>query len=171
MNRIIQYCAKMVGGGDVPDSPPLTAMLLAGMGGAIAIASVGGLTQVIGAELLMAPFGASCFLAFAMPQSPLAQPRNIVFGHVLSATAGLLVLHFIGTGWLPMALAVGLAIVLMQLTRTGHAPAGANPLVVMTVGAPWDFLVFPVLIGAAMVVLVAVIFNNFRRGIRYPVYW
>ena len=43
----------------------------------------------ISANVLIAPFGASCVLVFAIPQSPLAQPRNVIGGHLISTAAGL----------------------------------------------------------------------------------
>lgn len=103
----------------------------------------------------MASFGASCVLAFGVPDSPLAQPRSIIGGHVVSTLVGLLVLGTLGNSWWAGALAVGLALAVMQQTRTLHAPAGANPLVVLAASAPVSFLVTPVLTGAVVIVLVA----------------
>ncbi len=171
MTRIFRYVTKMAGGGDVPNAPAVSSMMLAGAGAMIAIAAVASLTDLTGTEFLMAPFGASCFLAFAAPDSPLAQPRNIVFGHLISTAVGLVVLNLLGAGWPAMAVAVGLAVTLMQVTRTGHAPAGADPLVVMALSPAWDFLVFPVLVGAIVIALVALVFNNLRKGVSYPKYW
>lgn len=171
MTILIRYFGKMSGGNSLPNAPDLMTILLAGVGGAIAIASVAMLTDMTGTTFLMAPFGASCFLAFAAPDSPLAQPRNIIFGHLISTAVGLVALSVIGPGWMGMAVAVGLAIILMQMTGTGHAPAGADPLVVMVVAPGWEFLMFPVLTGAIMIVLVALVFNNLRSDVQYPRYW
>jgi len=171
VNRLLAYFAKMTGGDTVPVLPPVSSVMLAGVGATIAIAAVVVLTNLTGSQFLMAPFGATCFLAFAVPDSPLAQPRNIVFGHLISTTVGLLVLNVLGAGGMPMAVAVGLSVVMMQLTRTGHPPAGADPLVVIATAPMWDFLIFPVLVGACAIALVAVIFNNLRNDVRYPRYW
>jgi len=171
MNSLFRYLMKMAGGDGVPQAPAMFSVMLAGTGATIAIAATASLTDVTGTQFLMAPFGASCFLAFAVPDSPLAQPRNIVFGHLISSAVGLLVMNLLGAGWPAMAVAVGLAIMLMQVTRTGHAPAGADPLVVMAIAPAWDFLVFPVLAGAVMIALVAVVFNNLRKDVSYPRYW
>ena len=171
MEWVQTYFTKMSGGNARPKTPLLKSVILAGIGAACAIAATAGLSQFTGAALLMAPFGASCFLAFAVPDSPLAQPRNIVFGHLLSTLTGLIVLSIIGDDWISMAFAVGLAVALMQGTRTGHPPAGADPLVVFAIGPSWDFVVFPVFTGALVIVLVALVFNNLRSDVRYPVYW
>ena len=68
--------------------------LVSGLGGAGAIWLLAALTESLGQLLLIAPFGASCVLLFALPQSPLARPRNVIGGHVISALIGLLVLMF-----------------------------------------------------------------------------
>lgn len=59
----------------------------------------------------------------------------------------------------------------MQQIRTLHAPAGANPLVVLTTGASLDFLVTPVLAGSIVIVALAWCVNNARRRGSYPKYW
>ncbi|WP_262410314.1 HPP family protein [Pseudomonas sp. N40(2020)] len=119
----------------------------------------------------MASFGASCVLAFGMPESPLAQPRSIIGGHLVSTLIGLLILSTLGSSWWAGALAVGLALVAMQQTRTLHAPAGANPLIVLAAGAPFSFLVTPVLTGSIVIVVVASCLNNIRSRGSYPKYW
>jgi CBS-domain-containing membrane protein len=63
--------------------------VVAGTGGFIAILVLASSSAGIGANLLIAPFGASCVLVFAIPQSPLAQPRNVIGGHLISAAARL----------------------------------------------------------------------------------
>ena len=171
MDSIRQYAAKMTGGHAIPESPNLSVIIPCGIGAALAIAITAVITQITDAPVLMAPFGASCFLAFALPDSPLAQPRNIVFGHLISTAVGLVALSLFGNEWWSMAIAVGLAVVLMQVTRTGHAPAGADPLVVIATEPAWHFLFTPVLTGAVIIALVAVVFNNLRPGVRYPKYW
>lgn len=154
-----------------PPAPSWRFTLSSFLGAFIAIGAVGWLSQTSGFLWLMAPFGASCVLAFGLPDSPLAQPRSIVGGHLLSAFVGLLVLHALGVSWWSTALAVGLALVVMQQTRTVHAPAGANPLIVMLMGASFDFLLTPVLAGSLLIVGVAYGVNNLRQQGSYPKYW
>lgn len=151
---------------------PSPAFVLASMFGAIAaIALTGWLTQLSGYPWQMAPFGASCVLAFGLPDSPLAQPRSIVGGHLVASVVGLIVLNILGDGWLAAGIAVGVALALMQLTRTVHAPAGADPLVVLASHAGADFLLTPVLAGSVTIVLVALVANNLRQRGSYPRYW
>ncbi len=167
----LELLARLRGGGSAPARPALREILLAGLGGVIAIALVAWLTVEAGVPLLMAPLGASCFLVFTLPGSPLAQPRHLIGGHLLSSLVGLLVLLLCGEAWWSYGLAVGLAIVVMQLTRTGHPPAGADPLVVMALQPDWTFLITPVLLGTLAVTLVAVLFNNLSARSSYPSYW
>lgn len=162
---------KMAGGGACPEPARPAAALLGGLGAMLAIGFAAGLSELLDTILMMAPFGASCFLAFAVPESPLAQPRNIVFGHLISSLVGLAVLSIFGPGWPGMALAVGLAVSAMMWSGTGHAPAGADPAVIFVLQPGLDFLLTPVLSGALLIVVVALLFNNMRRGKRYPVYW
>lgn len=121
---------------------------------------------------IMAPFGASCVLLYAVPHSPLAQPRNVVLGHLLAAAVGLLMLKLFGVALWSIALAVGIAIALMQGLRCIHPPAGANPLLILlsaqSVAYGWDFLIFPVLTGAVTLVSIAWIVNNLKSDQAWP---
>ncbi len=142
--------------------------MVSGLGGALAIGLLASLTASLGHLLLIAPFGASCVLLFALPQSPLARPRNVIGGHVLSALVGVLVLRLVGTGIVAMALGVGLAIAVMQFSGTLHPPAGGNPLVVILTGAGWSFLLAPIVIGTVALVLLAWFYHRLVSKRAYP---
>ena len=149
-------------------------VFLSGLGGALAISLAAWLSATTGQPLLMAPLGASCFLMFVVPDNPVAQPRNVIGGHVVSALTGMAVITLLGSAWWAMGLGVGLAIIAMRLTQTNHPPAASDPLLLMLspFGAPgWGFLLTPVLAGAVLVVAVAVVFNRLRPGVRYPQRW
>lgn len=103
--------------------------------------------------LLMAAFGASCVLIFAVPDSPLAKPRNVIVGHCLTALVGVVFIAFLPVNAITLGLATGLAVSLMVLTKTLHPPAGANPLFIMLSAQSWTFLLFPVLTGAVCLVI------------------
>lgn len=102
---------------------------------------------------LMAPFGATAVLVFGVPDSPLAQPKNVIIGHLITATIGLVFVHFVPVEPWSLACATGLAISAMLVTKTTHPPAGANPLLIMLTGQSWSFLVTPVLLGTVIIVL------------------
>jgi CBS-domain-containing membrane protein len=110
--------------------------------------------------LLMAPFGATMVILFALPDSPLAQPRNIVGGHLLTTLVGFAVLALMTVNPLSLGLAVGAGIVLMQLSGTTHPPAGANPLLVMTTLPTLDFVLTPVLAGTLLIVAFGVVYHR-----------
>jgi len=171
MSTLLQSLLGVGATGQVPARASTRSAMAAGAGGAIAIFVVATLSASSSVALMMAPLGATCFLAFGVPESPLAQPRNIIFGHIIAATVGLIVLNLVGSGPLALSLGVGIAIAAMQLLRAGHPPAGANPLVIIGAGADWDFLLFPVASGALLIVFVALIVNGIRRDVRYPLYW
>ena len=133
---------------------------LAGVGGFLTILALAEASLMLGTVLLIAPFGASCVLVFALPTSPLDQPRNVIGGHLISAAIGLTVLSLLGPSPVALALGVGLAIAAMALTRTLHPPAGADPIVVIMAGASWSFLLAPVLVGTVAIVLIAALFRH-----------
>lgn len=165
------WASRLGGGASAPPRTSLADTLLAGLGGMLAISLLTALTVNAGIPALMAPLGASCFLVFAVRESPFAQPRNVIGGHLVSTTVGLAVLAVAGSETWAFGVSVGLAIVAMQLTRTGHPPAGADPLVVLLTTPDWVFLASPVLTGTAGIVCLALVFNNLRPGPAYPRYW
>ena len=105
---------KLSGGGQLPAKSKLTELAKGLLGGTLAIFILCILTEISGYPLLMAPFGASCVLLFAASGSPLAQPRNVIFGHFLSSLIGLIFLQFIGDGIVSISFAVGCAIAAMR---------------------------------------------------------
>lgn len=113
--------------------------------------------------LLMAPFGATAVLVFGVPASPLAQPRNVIAGHLITALIGVLFVQLGSVTPLTMALASGLGVSAMLLSDTTHPPAGANPLIIMLAGADWWFLLTPVLSGAVTIVLVGKLMQGVRQ--------
>ena len=109
---------------------------------------------------LIPPFGASMVLVMAVHESPLAHPRNILFGHILSAVAGVFVFSILGSSFISLGLAVGLAIFLMMSTKTVHPPAGANPIIAILGAKGVSFILMPVAVGASFIVLFAIIYNK-----------
>jgi CBS-domain-containing membrane protein len=156
---------------DLPERASNKNIALAWLGGCLAIGAVAGLANALSALLILGSFGASCVLIFGFPDVPFSQPRNVVFGHVLSSAIGLAFLQLCGPSWWSLALAVGTAIALMMATRTVHPPAGSNPVIVFLAHPGWSFLVFPTLAGALILVAVALLYNNATRPGRYPSYW
>jgi CBS domain-containing membrane protein len=123
---------------------------------------------------LIGSFGASSVLVYGIIQSPLAQPRNLVGGHLVCAIVGVTVAKFVpDILWLTAPLAVSLSIVLMQVTKTLHPPGGATALIAV-IGSPkikmlgYWYVLYPVLSGVLILLIVALIFNNMTSNRSYP---
>jgi CBS-domain-containing membrane protein len=165
------YFKKMRGGDPLPARAPASVIVRSFIGALLAIGVVAFITSATATPLVLGSFGASCVLLFGYPDNPFSQPRNVIGGHFITTLTGLAFLALLGASWWSMSLALATAIVLMQLTRTVHPPAGSNPIIVMLALPGWDFLVTPTLAGAAAIVVVAVLFNNLDETISYPRRW
>ena len=123
---------------------------------------------------LIGSFGASAVLVYGATNSPLAQPRNLVGGHVISALVGVTAHKLIpGEIWLSSALAVSTAIVCMQITKTVHPPGGATALIA-NIGSEkikalgYFYVLSPVFSGVMILLIIALIFNNIPKNRNYP---
>ncbi len=155
----------------MPPRPAMKSIAQAWIGAFLAIAVVASLTDLLSVSLVLGSFGATCVLVFGFPEVAFSQPRNVIAGHVLSTATGLLFLNTFGThGWV-MAAAVATALALMMCFRVVHPPAGSNPVIVFLGLPDWKFLLFPTLIGAMLIVIVALLYNNRVRQTQYPTYW
>lgn len=133
---------------------------LAGIGASIAIGVLTHLEASLSdVALIMAPFGATTVLVFGLPNSPLAQPKNVILGHLITAFIGVFFTQLIGVTPLTLAIATGLGVSMMLFTKTTHPPAGANPMLIMLSGQSWSFLITPVLAGAVLIVLLGKAFQ------------
>ncbi|OAB44072.1 HPP family protein [Paenibacillus antarcticus] len=167
----VRYFSKMRGRGRSSLQVNVKDTLTGFVGGFITISALVLLTNMTSSVWLMAPFGASCVLAFGMWNAPLSQPRNIIGGHLISTFVGLATYTMFGNAPWVIGLAVGLAIAFMMLTKTTHPPAGADPLIVILGAYSWSYLVTPVLLGSLIIVFFALILNNLRSNRQYPTFW
>ncbi|WP_431854333.1 HPP family protein [Azospirillum sp.] len=173
MKRFGVFLRKMRGGGAdrPPARPPLRDVVWSWVGSSVGIGAVTGLSLLSKLPLLIAPLGATCVLIFAVSDSPLAQPRSVVGGYLVSAVVSVLALLWLGSAPWVVACSVGTAIALMQVTRTLHAPAGAIPLLAPGFAPDGAPLVATVLAGALTLTLIGLLVNNLRRDRSYPRYW
>lgn len=123
---------------------------------------------------LIGSFGASSVLIYGAIQSPLAQPRNLIGGHLISAVIGVSIFKFMPEIiWITAPLAVSLSIIVMQFTKTLHPPGGATALIAV-IGAEkiktlgYFYVLSPVLSGVIILLVVALIFNNITSERKYP---
>jgi CBS-domain-containing membrane protein len=167
----MSYWSKLQGGQALPARASKLQIISASTGGLIAIAVLAYLAESLHMPLILGSFGASCVLLFGFPDSPFSQPRNVIAGHFIASLVGLIALSLFGAHWWSMALALSAAIALMLITRTVHPPAGSNPLIIMLTQPHWGFLWIPTLLGAMLLVLIALVFNNLDKTKSYPKYW
>ncbi len=173
MQRSLSFGARMRGAGtQAPPMPSLAIVLLGSLGCSLAILAAFLLGRAMdSAPAILASLGASCFLAFCVPASPLAQPRAIVGGHLATSLAGLLATAVFADPMIAAAVGVGLGAAAMQLGRCGHPPAGATPILIALTQPGLAVLWTLVLPGALAVTAVALIFNGLRSDVHYPQYW
>ena len=123
---------------------------------------------------LIGSFGASSVLVYGAIQSPLAQPRNLMGGHVVSAIVGVTVFKLVpDILWITAPLAVATSIVAMQITKTMHPPGGATALIAITGTAKikelgYFYVLSPVLTGVLILFVIALVFNNLTQYRSYP---
>ena len=144
--------------------------LLAGLFSIITIGALTILTYKTEFGLfLIASFGSSMVLLYGYPESPFAQPKNVFFGHLLTAAVGLIFLHLVPLPlYLVVPLAVGFGVGLMILFNVTHPPAGGNPIIVIMGSVSIDYLLNPIIIGSIIILVFGVIINRFILKKDYP---
>ena len=177
----MNYFHKMKGATTSPPGPGLEEIAWSWLGAFLGIGAVSLAHYHLLAErdllLIIGSFGASAVLIYGAIKSPLAQPRNLVGGHVLSAVIGVFcyqTLH--GEMWLAASLAVATAIAVMHATRTLHPPGGATALIAVIGGDQvhelgYLYAVMPVALGALIMLGIALLINNIPRTRKYPEFW
>ena len=128
-------------------------------------------------SLMIGSFGASAVLVYGAARSPVAQPRNLIGGHMLSAFIGVLCWKFLSQNmWLAESVAVATSIAVMHATRTLHPPGGATALIAV-IGSPeihklgFLYVIFPATIGPLILLAIALLVNNLPSSRRYPEIW
>ena len=116
---------------------------------------------------LIPPFGATMVLVMSVHNSPLAEPKNIFFGHTLSALSGVLIFTLMGSSFISIGIAVGLAVFVMATFDSIHPPAGANPIIAILGAKSISFVLMPVALGAIVIILFALFYNRLL-GRKYP---
>jgi CBS-domain-containing membrane protein len=178
---ISEYLSKMKGGAKGPPGVGGPELLWSWLGAMMGIGTCGYLSATYfeprDLTMLIGSFGASAVLVYGAIKSPLAQPRNLVGGHIVSGLTGMACHQlFGGTIWLAAAMAVSFAIVLMLVTRTLHPPGGATALIAVVGGSKIHNLGFlyafiPAGAGAVILLIVALLVNNLLKNRKYPEYW
>jgi len=178
-----EYLRRMSATGTCPPRKPVSKILWSWIGAFLGIYLIALLEKYAGllginSIFLIGSFGASAVLVYGAPMADFSQPRNIVGGHLVSAIVGVTVFMLIKEPALASATAVSLAIMVMHFTRTLHPPGGATALIAIIGGDKvhvlgYTYVLFPVLVGALIMLLVALLVNNLSTNPKrhYPVYW
>jgi len=118
---------------------------------------------------LIASFGSSMVLLYGYPESPFAQPKNIFFGHLLTAFVGVLFVYIPLPIYISIPLAVGIGVGLMIFLGITHPPAGGNPIIVIIGGVSFNYLLSPIISGSVIVLIFGIILNRFIAKKKYPI--
>jgi CBS-domain-containing membrane protein len=176
-----EYILKMKGGAKSPPGVGFTEILWSWAGAVIGIGICSYLSSTYfeprDLTLIIGSVGASAVLVYGAIKSPLAQPRNLVGGHIVSGLIGTACYQlFGGTVWIAAAMAVSCAIVAMLATKTLHPPGGATALIAVIGGTKihnlgYLYAFLPAGAGAVVLLVVALVVNNFSKNRKYPEYW
>ena len=177
----MNYFQKMKGTTKSPPVAGLFEICWSWLGAFLGIAAVSSIHYNLLAQtdlvMVIGSFGASAVLIYGAIKSPLAQPRNLVGGHIISAIIGVACYKiFGGQMWLASSLAVATAIAVMHATKTLHPPGGATALIAV-IGSTkvhdlgFFYAVVPVGVGVFIMLIVALLVNNIPKNRSYPEYW
>ena len=144
--------------------------LIAGFFSAFTIGMLTVLTYKRAIGLFLAgSFGSTMVLWFGFPESPFAQPRNVFFGHLVTALVGVIFVNLVPLPiYINIAFAVGVGIFFMILLNVVHPPAGGNPIMVIIGSVSYDYLIFPIISGCLIIILLAIVVNKFILKKNYP---
>ena len=126
---------------------------------------------------LAASFGSSVVVVFGYPENEFAQPKNVLLGHLLCALVGIIFVTLFNITqdrsifFITIGLAMSISVMLMMAFKITHPPAGGNTIVVMLTQDSFQFLVFPIMVGAITIIIGGVIYNRFILKKNYPMRW
>jgi CBS-domain-containing membrane protein len=181
MKDLMNYFEKMKGTTKSPPRVSFSEIIWSWIGAFIGISMVSYINYNVLEKtdfvMVIGSFGATAVLVYGAIRSPLAQPRNVVGGHILSAIIGVTCYQLFGSHlWLASALAVATAIAVMHATKTLHPPGGATSLIAV-IGSTkihslgYLYVLIPTALGASVMLLVALAVNNIPANRRYPEFW
>ena len=157
--------------------------LLAGVGAGVTIGVLAYITfqSILAGTVyglwIAASFGSSVVVVFGYPDNEFAQPKNVLFGHLICTFVGIIFVTLFEISqdrtifFLAIGIAVGLSVMLMMALKITHPPAGGNTIVVMLAQDSFQYLIFPIMVGAVTIIIGGVIYNRFILKKNYPKKW
>lgn len=155
----------------INDRRAVLGLIAGAVGGAMAVGGMEYYADHAVVPLMAIPFATSIVLVMGSPDIEPAQPRALVGGHLVSTVVGLVVVSIAGPSALAAAVAVGLAMLAMHLTRTFHPPAGIDPLLVVVNAMTCSFLLVPVAAGALLLAAFAFVWHRCVGRQAWPKRW
>jgi CBS-domain-containing membrane protein len=175
------YFRKMAGSAKSPPMANLSEIFWSWIGAFLGIASVGlinfHLLKEMDLVMVIGSFGASAVLIYGAIKSPLAQPRNLIGGHIISAVIGVTAYKIFGAHLCPASsISVATAIAMMHATKTLHPPGGATALIAVISSQEihnlgYLYVLIPAGLGAVIMLVIALLVNIIPKNRRYPEYW
>ncbi len=175
------YFAKMRGTTQSPPRVSMSEILWSWLGAFLGIGFIAyvnaNVFEKIDLLMIIGSFGASAVLIYGAIKSPLAQPRNLIGGHILSAVVGVASYQlFHAHLWFASAMAVATAIAVMHATKTLHPPGGATALIAVIGGEKihslgYLYALMPAGGGALIMLFIALLVNNIPKTRKYPEFW
>jgi len=157
--------------------------LLGGVGAGVTVAILAYITfqSILSDSIyglwLAASFGSTVVLVFGYPAHEFAQPKNVLFGHLICTLVGIIFVTLFKISqdrtifFLALGLAVGISVMFMMALKITHPPAGGNTIVVMLAQDSFQYLIFPIMVGAIIIIIGGVIYNRFILKKNYPTKW
>lgn len=180
-DKVMNYFRRMRGTTKSPPRVSLSEIIWSWVGGFFGIAAVALINYNVLEEtdlvMIIGSFGASAVLIYGAPKSPLAQPRNLIGGHIVSAIIGVVAYQLLQAHmWLAASVAVATAIAAMHATKTLHPPGGATALIAVIGSAKihalgYLYVIIPAGAGATIMLAIALLVNNISKNRNYPESW
>jgi CBS-domain-containing membrane protein len=175
------YFEKMKGTTQSPPRVSMSEIMWSWLGAFLGIGFIAyvnaNIFEKIDLLMIIGSFGASAVLIYGAIKSPLAQPRNLIGGHILSAVVGVASYQlFHAHLWFASAIAVATAIAVMHATKTLHPPGGATALIAVIGGEKihslgYLYAIMPAGGGALIMLVIALLVNNVPKNRKYPEFW
>ena len=153
-----------------PARPKLRALAVATATSIVALVVLVAVGQLLGQTMLIPSLAATMALVAGGSSLPMAQPRNVIGGQLVSAVVAFVVLAIAGSSVWAAAVAGGLALGVMLLLRVSHSPATATVVIVVLEKPEIVRFLALLLLGTVILVAVGVVSARANRT-TYPLYW